>query len=225
MTYTRDGLPYEVSPGGLALSPDGRILAAGMESELEALVALWDITDGRLLQTLKTGDNDDITTLAFHPSDNFLVGGSFNNGKVWFWDLDNGHLFNTWEPGCKDRPHDLAFSPDGTILFAGYGFYGLYGWDVKQRKEISKPTGDLWANRVSIAPDGLSLAVGHFGPVGLRTVQILEMNTWRALHEFSGDSDILTGSFSSNGRLLTTMESYGDVSIWNVASGKLQYTL
>ena len=112
---------------------DGSILAAGMRSQGESVVALWDPADGHLLRVLPMDDSfADITTLAFHPEGLVLAGGNFNHHLVWFWSLDDGSLLNIWEPEPfeddeyeYDRPYDLAFSHDGRRLFVGWGLCGL----------------------------------------------------------------------------------------------------
>jgi WD40 repeat protein len=231
LAHTKDEQPYEISSNGLAFSPDGRMLAAGIESEDDALISLWDTGDGHQIRLLETkGADDDITALAFHPSGNLLVGGSFNNRKVWFWDLEDGHLINTWEPDCNERPYDLAFNPDGTLLFAGYGACGLHVWDVRQGREVPIPR--VASSWLTIAPDGQSLAISHFGAKRSRTmpyaqpthmVRILEIDSWHTQHEFVGRRPSET--FSPDGQLLATIEEQGHIYLWRVATGELLCTL
>lgn len=223
LSYRKSGDPFHICPNGLALSPDGRILAAGLEGEEETLVVLWDMATGRPFGTLETGDYDDITALAFHPSGKLLAGASFNNRNVWFWNLSDGHLLNVWEVECADRPYDLAFNADGTQLLVGWGNCGLRVWDMEERQEVPGFAEHLHPTRMTIAPDGHSLAVAHFGGVRMRDIRILEMGTWRLLHTFPGN--IPSESFSTDGQVLATMEEHGHIYVWQVATEQLLYML
>jgi len=225
LTYTSNEFPFSVSPDGLAFSPNGQLLAVGVESaeKEETRVVLWDMTDGHLFGTLETGDYDDMTTLAFHPTRPLVVGGSFNNRKVWFWSLDDGHLINVWEPNCNDRPYNLEFNPDGTFLFVAWGACGLRVWDMKQEREVPGIPDTLHAVKVTLAPNGQSLAVSHFGGVGLQDVRVVEIGSWRLLHTFVGNYP--SESYSPDGKLLVTSEKHGHIYVWEVATQQLLYTL
>lgn len=223
LAYAGSGDPYRICPNGLAFSSDARLLAVGLENDEETRIALWDMTDGRLFGTLETDGYDDITALAFHPSGNLLAGGSFNNRKVWFWSLDDGRLLNVWEMDCNDRPYDLAFDPAGTLLLVGWGDCGLRVWDMEKGREVPNIISTLHPTEITVAPDGQSLAVAHFGGVRSRDVRILEMRTWHPLYTFAGSYP--SESFSPDGKILVTSEEHGHIYVWQVATQQLLYTL
>jgi WD40 repeat protein len=221
LSYTQNGVPYSVNPNGLAFSPDGRVLAAGMDSGEGAVIVLWDMTDGRLLQTLET-DEDDITTLAFHPNGNILACGSFNNTTIWIWSLLDGQLLSIWDYPLdaeeEDRCYHLAFAGDGSLLLAACGAAGLRVWDMALVCEVPGPGGDLSPVRITIAPDGQSFAVGDDGIA----TQIRKLRTWRLLHDFAGEYPSET--FSSDGQLLATFNEHGSIYVWHVATETLLST-
>ncbi len=234
LAYEKDTIQYYVNPNGLAFSPNGHILAAGMEGKRDKPVVLWDVSTGQVIQTLDTGERADITTLAFHPGGELLAGGSFNNIKVWIWSLADGHLVHVWDYPEEfkedyfheqDRPYDIAFHPEGTWLFAACGEGGLRVWDVEQQCEKLASQDDLDPMQVTVAPDGQSLAVAHFGGVLLqdRVVRVLEVGTWRVLHEFMGTFP--SESFSPDGQVLATLDEHGSIFVWQVATEQLLYTL
>lgn len=209
LTYSAENAEYRVNPNGLAFNHDGSILAAGMESDDECAVALWNTADGHLIRVLHTDDAfADITTLAFHPTLHLLVGGSFNHHRVWFWSLYDGSLLNVWdlelsEDHRRDRSYDLAFSHDGTRLFVGSGTCGLRVWDVEREQEEPCPLSrdNLQPNWVAVDPVGRFLAIMHFGRVEEdQALRILEIGSWRTVYEFAGKME--RPVFSLDGQLL-----------------------
>lgn len=220
LTYEPKGNPTEVDLGGLAFSPDGNILAAGMAGD----IVMWETTTGRWLQTLPT-PGPDIYTIAFHPSKNLLAAGSFNAWEVWMWELSDGSLLHSWDEQEaflgdddpeeeSDRPYHVDFTLDGKWLLAGRGQGGLHMWNIEQACEVSGPHTDLYALTFTQAPDGRSIAVCDGG-----IVRIFEFSTWRLLHEFVGEFP--SGSFSPDGQVLATLYELGNVLVWEVATEKL----
>jgi WD40 repeat protein len=98
----------------LALSPDGRLIAAGDPST--KAVKLWNAATGALERTLSTGKTQP-WSLAFSPDGKALVIGGQNDdhsGQVQLWDAQ------TWTvKHVSDQEHyvnQVAFSPDGKIV-------------------------------------------------------------------------------------------------------------
>ncbi|HEX6484564.1 MAG TPA: WD40 repeat domain-containing protein [Ktedonobacteraceae bacterium] len=225
LTSSAENAEYRVNPNGLEFNHDGSILAAGMQSHDESVIALWNTADGHLLRVLSMDEYlDDITTLAFHPTGNLLAAGSFNDHRVWFWSLDDGSLLHMWdlsEDGCHDRPYDLAFSHDGTQLFVGGGTCGLRVWDVEQRQEAPRPLSvrDLQPNWLAVDPVGRLLAVMHFGSVGDQALRMLEIGSWRTVYEFSGEMS--HPIFSLDGQLLAVSPArIGSARLLQAATGQ-----
>jgi WD40 repeat protein len=102
----------------IALSSDGRLLAAGTNN---ALIDIWDVETGKLLRTLKghkiilAGVDPvmpigNIKSLAFSPY-NHILASSATDCTTRIWDADTGRLLQTFAGGGP-----LAFSPDGNTL-------------------------------------------------------------------------------------------------------------
>jgi WD40 repeat protein len=139
--------------GGLAFSPDGKLLASGGGDT----VRLWQVTDGTLLHTLgPTGGR-----VAFSPDGKVLASSYFNH-PVHLWQVADGTLLHTIDRTARH----LDFSPDGTLLV------GLTANNVVELWEVAD--GILWwrfltsatVNSVDFSPDGTLLALGlHDGSV------------------------------------------------------------
>jgi WD40 repeat protein len=145
----------------VALSPDGRTLAAGLgttKGRDRCDVLLWDVATGKERATLE-GHSLDVAALSFSPDGRTLASGD-NTGVVRLWDVAEGKARQVL-PGQKFLVNDVAFSPDGktlvTVVAERVGF-----WDVAS----GDAAGELPASRrrdtvagVAFSPDGRTLAV------------------------------------------------------------------
>lgn len=72
-----------------------------------------------LLNSFSIGENNEISSIAFHPSENIIAAAAlnndpFDNGSIQFHDADSGEILNTLKTGV--HPDGLAFSPNGKYL-------------------------------------------------------------------------------------------------------------
>ena len=101
---------------GLAFSPDGAWLAAGLRSEL----TLWKLQEDRYepAQVVPDAVSSTIWSAAFSPDGLYLACG-IGRGIVQLWRLRDGEwLAEEKVDGVQDYVRDLAFSPDGRRLAA-----------------------------------------------------------------------------------------------------------
>jgi WD40 repeat protein len=122
----------------LALSPNGKILAAGTEwSEDGRAVSLWDTATGKLLRLLPGYEEESyITSLAFTPDGRLLAVGA-STSPLRLWDVATGkRVYELPERGVTA----VDFSKNGKALAAG-GCDGLVRiWDVATGKEQPRPS-------------------------------------------------------------------------------------
>lgn len=106
----KGSLPTRVKVvGGMAFSPDGRLLAAGARGKLY----IWDLTTRTLLRTI-SGHERHLLTLAFSPDGRHLAGAT-HQGPVWIWNMADGSEHAILDVRSQGA-HGLAFSPDGRSL-------------------------------------------------------------------------------------------------------------
>lgn len=231
LSYETKDNTYHVTLGGLTFSPDGRIVAGGMEGRKQGQpVVLWDTHTGEVLHILQTPNDEEITTLAFCPDGTLLAGGSLNHPDAWIWDVTTGDLLQTWEypedleeTGCR---YDLAFNQEGTQLFSACGLAGLRVWDVEAATEVTGPSEKIEVLQVVVAPDGQTLAVSYddewWGVSPM--VNIVERETWQ-WHEPFANGNSSSESFSPDGQVLATFGERGNIYLWEVSTGRLLATI
>jgi WD40 repeat protein len=113
----------------VAISPDGRLIAAAGDDHL---VHLWSLADSRHIHTLR-GHIDWIRSLSFSMEGTRLASAG-DDHRICVWDIPSGRLSKTL--GGNDRAiYCVRYSPDGRSL-------ATVGYD-RQLKLYEAATGDL----------------------------------------------------------------------------------
>jgi glucose repression regulatory protein TUP1 len=123
----------------VAISPDGRVVAAG---SLDCVVRLWDAHTGKFLDSFK-GHDDSVYSVAFSPDGKTLASGSLDR-TLKLWDLSGGGSVsaNTGNGGnysrCiatlsghRDYVLSVAFSNEGRWLISGSKDRSVQFWDPR----------------------------------------------------------------------------------------------
>jgi WD40 repeat protein len=215
----------------MAFSPDSGTLIAVKGGE----VSLWDVATGKL----RTYFNEDVSTsVAISPDRKTLAA----NGRVGatLWDVTTGKKVASL--GDEQESLDtVAFSQDGKTLAAlvatekrqqgwlGYvGDYRLKRWDAATGKELSshdikKPGWLVWS---WFSPDCETFFIVGLPAAGMRRIDV-KTGKERAL-ELKGESrgyDIPT-ALGRDGKTLATFDMYyGEVRMWDVATGRMKASL
>lgn len=108
--------------GGLAISPDGKTVAAGQDSR----VCIWDVKSGKLLSTL-TGHTAPVSAVVYGPDGSTLYSGGLD-GSVVAWNIAAGGT--PQELKGQSAVVGLAISGDGHSLFVRTEKQALQTYDL-----------------------------------------------------------------------------------------------
>jgi WD40 repeat protein/uncharacterized caspase-like protein len=206
-------------------SEDGKRVATG---GFDTPTILWETESGKQLLQMK-GRTNMAYQVAFSAD-----GTQLSSGGRTRWDLRTGRGLRL--AALPSEPQ-LGFpSPDGKLL----AYYSPSASTVTivetpsgRKLQTLAPSGQSVVQRVSFSADGSLLAVSYManpeqmqkgvlpgGPGSNESpVRIWEVKSGRELTSIPAGTSTTAASFNANGRMLATLGSMGESSIWDIPSG------
>jgi WD40 repeat protein len=217
----------------VVFSPDGKTLVSGGDVGLRA----WDVATGKDLGWFPTAP----ATAARFTADGKTLLTTDNSGSIRLWEAGTGNLLRETKP-----PRDNGFfhgldsflSVDGKVA----GETGLGDavrlWETETGKRIMtrKEEGRSLFFSAALSPDGKTLVVSGEG----NRARLLEVATGKEVGQIEGpnkashlapgflrlrEESLYWFAFSPDGKTLAGVSGKESFSVWNVADGRLRFTV
>jgi WD40 repeat protein len=209
----------------LAVSPDGRRVAAGSQ-RLSDAIFLWDGNASASPRRVKIATNG-ILSLAFSPDGRTLAVGTAGGLGVRLWDVASGRVRRSLsQDQGHDYPNGLAFSRHGKTLAAVGGhsqFTALVFWDPATGKQVRRfVTGMDGPHGLAFSADGRLLAAST-----VSGVRLWRLDTGREVAaDVPGHRGLVNCVvFSPAGDFVATACDDHTVRVWEAATGRQRLLL
>lgn len=203
-------------PTSLALSRDGRVLAAGGDGTI-TLASFDDLAQSRT----RSGIPGVVLSLSFSPDGSRLAGailGKTGSSSAALWEVAGGAALHRSAPGVSSFAGGVRFSPDGGSLAAATGTGSMV---LRPDDFLPEPLpAPSAANVLAYSPDGRWLVLG--GSDGNLTVRATaERELVQQLITPHADKPGITAlAFAPDGGTLASAGGDGTVRLWCRAARK-----
>ena len=218
----------------VAFSPDGKTVVSGGDVGLRA----WDTATGKDLGWFPTAAP---ATSAQFTADGKTLLTTDNSGTLRLWQAGTGNLLRETKQHQDNRSFhgsESCLSADGKVVGILGSSDGVCLWDTKSGKRIlsRKDEHRSLGFSAALTPDGKTLAVsGEENRAYLvevasdKVVRRIE-GPYKATHLAPGfarmrEESLYWFAFSPDGKSLAGVSGKGSFCVWNVADGRLRYSV
>jgi WD40 repeat protein len=242
-----EGLGWLYASNGLAVSPDGKMLAT---RESDHIIRLMDVATGKELRRLGKATDEQQTQvpyygavgngLAFSTDGKMLAAINTtlqqdNRGTVTVWDVETGKELQRIQGGQGSLSGRLAFSAETVAVSWADRTLRLYEAATgKEIRQLGEKQDNVVINTLAFSPDGKILATRAAG--SSPAIRLWEVATGKELRHFGelpasfGENVYLSNTgngntcptigFSADGALLAEALPTNTVRLWDVNTGK-----
>lgn len=197
-------LKCDNTPGYMALSHDGKLLAA---CDVIGGVRVWDIESKTEVGFFKARG---MGCVAFSPDSSLLAAGSFDC-LVRVWNIVSKECVLDFT--TDSRPVELGFSPDGVVLAVGLEDYRIHLWNLDVDDFVETLEGSqARLSSITFSPDGRLLVA-----TARRNIYVWNLESKHLASLENAEGDITFARFSHDGTLLAS-GCRGNLQLWDVVS-------
>ncbi|KAF9119577.1 hypothetical protein BGW39_000213 [Mortierella sp. 14UC] len=194
-----------------AVSPDGKVLAAGLDS---GNISIYDTVTWTKTTSFE-GHRLTVTSLTFSPTSSHLLLSGSHDGSVRVWDRETGSAIHVLE--CHIQAVTaVAYSPCGKqVASASYDKTARL-WDAETGAALFVLEGhEDWVNGVAYSPDGSNIVSSSKDG----TVRMFDTCSGRLLLA-SGKSEVgyQCVAYAPDGRRIALGDVEGGLQLWNAAT-------
>jgi len=201
----------------LALSPDGKMLAAG---GADNRAHVWNVADNKLLKTIDV-HNGWVLDVAFSPDGKMLVTAGADRTAI-VWKIEDWSRVQTFDQ--EEVIHAAAFASDNKQVALAVG--GPSGWSVRERRIDNVRYDRSWWYRGGMPLGAVRVEQGDKFLVPLADGNVLVFANRRLATTLSGHTDwVYAVDVSPDGKRAVSGSADGTVKLWNLGEGKLLATL
>ena len=177
---------------GIEFSPDGKTLAAGLNS---GLIIFWDLETFKLIgdPIIVSKNISPVKALTYSPDGKMVASGS-DEGIIQLWDVETRYSIGVPMTVQRGDITDLLFNSPGTTLYSSDDKGEINIWDVASQQPIGLPITSTNSRQLSLNLDENDPIFGHTG------------------HQ----TEINTMILSKDDSILFSMDQDGVIRTWNL---------
>lgn len=197
------------SPRAIAISPDAKRVAIGIEIE-DFAVSVFDAQSGALIHRFK-GNKGLVGQLHFSDADTVVSGTS--DGRILTWSATDGALERP-EIHVKAALAAIDVSADGRLLLTTEDAGTMRLWDVETGRERWRTDAHLDVAGAKFSPDGRSILSSSHD----NTAKIWDVLTGQQASLLPHDAAVLSAVWTERGASVLTFDDNGDLKKWDLSA-------